>query len=216
MAQGTLALGPQKATMIDAPYQGALTVAEKLTPGGRLIGLTKGQFSMIDLIKALLTVTGPAHMTLSTWTAGVRDTENVGFLVERGDLLSLRLLIDRSFPTRQPKYVAGVLRVFGEDAIRVSNTHAKFCILRNERWAVCVRSSMNLNRNRRFENFDIDDNAEICDHFEALVDELGEKMPPGLTPPHAEVERVFARSLRDSETVDTVDDALSRLSGMEF
>ena len=40
-----------------------------LEPGIELYGLTMGQFSLIDLILAVLRQTGPAHMTVSTWTA---------------------------------------------------------------------------------------------------------------------------------------------------
>ena len=198
-AKPSIALAKRDAQLV-AEFGAAKEAVVGFGKGGRVIGLTKGQFSLIDLIKALLQITGPAHLTLSTWTAGVRDVENIGFLVERGELLSLRLLVNRSFPQRQPQYVGAVRRVFGDDAVRITRTHAKFAILRAPGWDVIVRSSMNLNRNRQFENFDIDDDARICDHFEALVSEMFDAQASGFAVPLPQVELGFDRSLGDTVT----------------
>lgn len=147
--------------------------------GSRLTGLTKCQFSLIDLLVAILGYTGPADVLLSTWTVGIRDAENVDVLVTRGHIRSLRLLTDRSFPTRQPQYVKRIIEVFGDQSICVTRTHAKFMTIRNEKWNVCVRSSMNLNRNLRFEHFDIDEDIAMCEFFDAHARELYALTPRG-------------------------------------
>jgi hypothetical protein len=54
-------------------------------------------------------------------------------------------------------------------------------MLRNEGWNICVRSSMNLNRNPRLEQYDLDDNFDLCEFFQDIIDEIFEKMPIGLT-----------------------------------
>jgi len=166
-----------------------------LEPGCRVIGLTKGQFSLLDLLRAILAQTGPAHVTLATWTVGIRDAENAAWLLSKGDLLSFRLLTDRSFVVRKPKYAARLQEVFGQDAIRATRVHAKFALVRNDAWDVCVRSSMNLNRNRRWEQFDLDDDAAICDHFHRLVAEMERLMVPGTRPTHQEVTAAFDAAL---------------------
>ena len=38
--------------------------------GMDVVGLTFGQFSLLDLIEAALELTGPADVTISTWSAG--------------------------------------------------------------------------------------------------------------------------------------------------
>ena len=163
-----------------------------LRPGGRVCGMTCGQFSMIDLLRATLEKTGPAHLSLSTWTAGIRDAQGAAFLLEQGSFLSCRLLVDRSFATRQPRYCAAVQRLFGDAAIRCTRTHAKVALLENDGWSVAIRSSMNLNRNPRFENFDIDDNAAICALFSRHFDEMESTMPEGPKVRTREVDAVFA------------------------
>jgi hypothetical protein len=174
-----------------------------LEPGCRILGLTKGQFSMLDLIRAVLAQTGPANLVISTWTTGIRDMENAAWLIQRGEILDLRLLTDRSFPGRQPQYCARLRELFGDDAVRATRTHAKFAIVRNDRWDICIRASMNLNRNQRWENFDLDDSAEICDFFEKLVSEMESLTPRGPQPGEKAVEEAFQLALAAETSGDT-------------
>lgn len=185
----------KRARLVLAPDQDATEAIGRLEPGFRISGFTKGQFSLLDLIRAIAMQIGPSALTISTWTAGIRDTENVGLLKAQGYFTQLRLLVDRSFPSRQPQYCADVRRVFGDDAIWMTRTHAKFALMRNNAWNVCIRSSMNLNRNPRYEHFDVDDDAELCEFFEARVLEIAELMQPGFAPTTRSVDRAFAASM---------------------
>lgn len=166
---------------------GVLRAAEMIEPlqrGGRLIGLTGGQFSLMDLIEALVRRTGPADVVIATWTAGVRDTELAGELDRLGMIRSMRLVVDGYFPSRQPQYVARVREVFGDHAIRTTSIHAKFVSIVNDDWALLVRTSMNLNRNRRIELYEVDDDRELTDWWHAeIVDPLWADMPEGLEVP---------------------------------
>ena len=166
---------------LKAPHQAAEDCIGIIAPGCSIIGVTKGQFSLLDLIRAASDQVGPAALTVSTWSTGIRDTQNLGLLMDRGAFTSVSLCLDRSFSGRQPKYVEEVVRVWGEGNIRMTRNHAKFFLLRNETWNICVRSSMNLNRNPRLEQFDLDDSPELCEFFAGIVEEIFEKMPPGLT-----------------------------------
>lgn len=189
----------------------------RLKPGCRIIGLTKGQFSMLDLIRAVLDQIGKSEVILSTWTFGIRDMENARWLIDNGQIGSLRMLTDRSFVARQPAYAARLIELFGDDCVRASNTHCKFAILQNNDWDICIRASMNLNKNKRWENFDLDDNAEICQFFSALVDELESLTVPGVRPSGAEVESIFkaameAKSCGDVRLADlTLRERMARL-----
>jgi len=166
--------------MKKAPYQSAQDCIGELTKGCSIIGFTKGQFSLLDLIHAVSSQIGPASLTVSTWSTGIRDTQNLGVLIDQGAFTSVSLCLDRSFSGRQPGYVEEVIRVWGKENIRMTRNHSKFFLLRNENWNICVRSSMNLNRNPRFEQFDLDDSLEMCEFFQEIVDELFDKMPPGM------------------------------------
>ena len=178
------------------PTLAARSVADALVQGGRVLGMTKGQFSLLDLLRALLEKTGPADVAVSTWTMGIRDAKNAGLMLDSEAMTSFRLYVDRSFATRQPGYCSAVRKIFGDESIRTTNTHAKIATIRNERWAITVRSSMNLNRNPRFENFDIDDDVTILEFFEEHFSEMSTAMPAGPKHPSALVNAVFSRLAR--------------------
>ena len=143
-----------------------------LEPGCEIFGFTKGQFSLIDLISELLRQTGPAHVTIATWTAAHAEIRTAFDFLQRGDLLSLRWIVDRSFAGRQPGYAAALLATFGDGCIRITRTHAKFVLIRNEHWNLAVRTSMNLNKNPRFEDFEVSDCSILAGYLQQVADEV--------------------------------------------
>jgi hypothetical protein len=175
-----------------SPFQSAKDSIGELSKGFRSTGVTKGQFSLLDLIRAIAEQIGPSDLTVSTWSTGIRDTENLGMLINKHLFTSVSLCLDRSFAGRQPQYLESVVRVWGWDNIRMTRNHAKFFMLRNDSWDICCRSSMNLNRNPRLEQYDIDDSLELCEFFQGVIDEIFEKMPPGLTKKCKKNDAVFS------------------------
>ena len=67
----------------------------QLEPGCEIYTLTFGQFSLIDAICALLEQTGPADVTLSTWSAAAADLERAAALLERSSIRSLPAMLQR-------------------------------------------------------------------------------------------------------------------------
>ena len=182
------------------PYEYAREAVNGMLKDGRVIGLTKGQFSLIDLICACLEKTGQSKIILSTWAAGLRDAKIMKSLLSSGNVLSFQMLCDRSFSSRHEKYASAIQDMFGSESIRTTNTHAKFVLIQNEDWNLTIKTSMNLNHNPRFESFDIDDNKEIYDFFEGHVREMFEKMPHGFVDSRRIVNPVFDQSLKDQKT----------------
>lgn len=143
-----------------------------IEPGIELYALCKGDYSLIDIVDHCLSATGPADVTVSTWTAAGADLEfAMGFVLD-GRVRSARWLVDFSFPQRQPAYFALLVDRFGAEAVRATANHAKFVLIRNGRWNLCVRTSMNLNLNKRLENVEISDDAGMADYLSSVVDEL--------------------------------------------
>jgi hypothetical protein len=215
----------RKATFRIGCVETASAMIGTLQPECRIVGITKGQFSLLDLIRACIESTGPVHMVLSTWTTGIRDAENAGWLLERGDLLSVEMLTDRSFATRQPKYCRRVRQIFGDDSILVTRTHAKFALLYNDEWSIVIRSSMNLNRNPRFEQFDIDDDPVMLAYFQDFVGEIRKLAPKAIKSSEHEIEEAFQEALvcntcgGEVMAPEETDDILARitqLSGLMF
>lgn len=134
--------------------------------------LTFGQFSLMDAVEAVLDKTGPAHVAISTWTAGGADLSRSAEHLHDKRILSLRLLVDCSFGQRQPGYLAQCRELFGDDAIRTTRTHAKFVVITNDTWSVAIRTSMNLNENPRLESIEVSDDPALAGFLLTIVKEL--------------------------------------------
>ena len=154
----------------------AAQIIGPIGPGDDVCGITNGQFSLVDIVEHLLTQTGPADVTIATWTMGVYDAEQAYGFVRNKLIRSIRLVLDPSMFTRRPELAAVLVQGFGADAFRAVNSHAKFATIRGDRLAVAVRSSMNLNRNERLESFDVTACPDMTAFFEALVDRIWTKV----------------------------------------
>ena len=142
--------------------------------------LTFGQFSIIDAIEAVLDIAGPAAVTLATWTAAEFDLTQIEAQLLRSQITDLRLIIDRSFVSRQPRFVRLIHERFGEGSVRSTRTHAKFVVIRNDDWSVVIRTSMNLNHNPRLEYLQVVDDAELAAMYLEVADGIFNEEPPGL------------------------------------
>lgn len=145
--------------------------------GTEIYGLTRGQFSLSDMIEAILDTIGPAELTISTWTAAQADVSRMLALVGSGKITGARWLVDVTFIRRAPALVAEIRRQFGDDALRVTRTHAKFCTLINARWQVALRSSMNLNTNPRLESFEVGHDPALCGFLRGVADQIWQRQP---------------------------------------
>jgi len=74
----------KKAKLEYQPKASAGTVARKVVKGARLIGLTRGQFSLIDLIYSILCEVGRSRVICCTWSAGIKDANTVRWMVDGG------------------------------------------------------------------------------------------------------------------------------------
>ena len=159
-----------------------------IVPGFRRVMVTRCLFSLYDVVDVLLPVIGPADVAVSTWTMSRLHMERVRRLVDEGAMRSFVLVLDRSFPTRQPGYAAELREVLGNGMdLRLTKTHAKFVTLSAGDWRITSRSSGNYNQSPRLENIDIDDDSDIHQFFRGIVDEIVERVPPGIDVPPVEL-----------------------------
>jgi len=70
---------------------------------------------------------------------------------------------------RVPQLVVEIRRSFGDGAIRVTRTHAKFATVANADWQVAIRSSISLNQDPRLESFELGHDPELCAWLENLM-----------------------------------------------
>jgi hypothetical protein len=158
----------------------SLTAAEaigELKPQQDIYILTFGQFSLVDALVHVLSQTGPANVDLSTWTAADAHLEKTKAMMDSAEILRYRMIVDRSFESRQPEYVYHMRKLFGMECIRAVRTHAKFFVVSNDNWKVVARTSMNLNENPRLENIEISTDPSLADFLTRVVDEIFLEIP---------------------------------------
>ena len=143
-----------------------------LSQSVEVYGYTKGQFSMLDLLKSVLKKTGPAHMDFSTWTANRREALELAAMKQRGELLSIRWLVDMTFVRRDPEAAAAIRADFGAEAIRVAHCHAKFALFYNADWSLVLRTSMNLNMNPRTEDYHLAHDPDLFAFIHDIMDRI--------------------------------------------
>jgi hypothetical protein len=148
--------------------------------GMELFGLTKGQFSLTDMIEAILEKTGPADLSISTWTAANGDVSRMLQLLSSGAIRSCRWMVDLTFMRRCPQLTAEIRAKFGANAIRVTKTHAKFCTITNDEWQIALRSSMNLNQNPRLESFQVGHDPVLCQFLSQVLDDIWKRQDKGI------------------------------------
>lgn len=141
-----------------------------IVKGGDIFGLTKGDFSMIDILRHIARQIGPCNIDIGTWTAASAEIKQAETMLTDRNILSMRWLVDRSFPARQGAYFRSLLDKFGQDSVRLARFHAKFILLENDEYSVAVRTSMNLNENKRIEFFEISEGSPISGYLRGIVD----------------------------------------------
>ena len=174
-----------------------------LAPGCEIYGFTKGQFSLIDLIEHCLVCTGPADVFIATWSAAAGDIQRAHKFLKNGRIRSIRFLVDYSFQSRKPEFCSELVATFGHDVLRVTVTHAKYVLIRNDDWNLVIRTSMNLNYNPRFENFEISDDLEFADFQQAIIDEVwsGQDVAEGFEGRPQDNKEKFRKSFQEQGSI---------------
>ncbi|QDQ97970.1 hypothetical protein [Tomitella fengzijianii] len=154
----------------------ARAILADFTHGKEACVYTFGQFSLVDALAAILEKTGPADIDICVWTVGAADLQRVMHIA---DPTRVRWVLDQGFQTRAPEYLEQMRDLYGDQRIRTIRAHAKFITIGNDRWNVVIRTSMNLNRNTRFEHLDVVDDPGLHAWHRDVVDGIFEAEPEG-------------------------------------
>lgn len=149
--------------------EAAQTAIGKIYKGMEIFGITKGQFSIIDIICHLVDQVGVCDVVICTWTAATGDIQRVNDLVYNDKIEKLSFILDRSFITRKPKEFDFLNE---RCEVVISNVHAKFVTIKNKDWNIVVRSSMNLNKNSRIECFEVSDDVVLYDYVTEIFKDI--------------------------------------------
>lgn len=144
-----------------------------------IIGLTHGQFSLLDLLHATLDITGDADVDIATWSAGIYDVDAARRFAAEGRIRRIRFIMDSATQKRGQASAVDIGDLFGHESIRTTRTHAKFALISNQQWAVTITTSMNLNLNPRCEQFEMTEDRQRHDFFAGWVDSIFAEIPAG-------------------------------------
>jgi hypothetical protein len=169
-----------------------------ITSGCEIFGLTKGQISIIDIIRYVLEEVGPADLVISTWAAAHAHVVEIKKFQADGLVRKLRFLIDPSLISRHMEFCNDVTKILGEENIRTIRNHSKFILINNDEFNIVIRTSMNLNQNLRMEYAEISDDKTMFDFMVGIVDEIYEKISP---------QQSFQRNKGTNETILKFDSA---------
>ena len=174
-------VAPRKRRIRAFSHERAEGLIGQIEQGMELFVLNKGQADVAEILEHIAWQTGPASLTISTWTAAGADISRMKELCDGKLFTNIRWLLDRSFPNRQPEFFQHIRKLF-PNQIRLTAVHSKFAIIRNERWNIALRGSANLNSAKRLEHIEISDDAALADAIEAYVDSIFETDSPGEIP----------------------------------
>ena len=150
------------------------SVIGKITKGCEIFGLSKGQFSIVNIIEEVLNQVGSSDVILSTWTAANYDITKVKCLSDNGLINNISLILDRSAKTKVGGDNFELLESYFPRRIHITNTHAKFVMIKNDNWNIVIRTSMNLNENKRLENFEISDCSILYNYLSDICNDITE------------------------------------------
>ena len=158
-------------------FAGAKDYIGDLEKNTEIFGITKGQFSIIDIVEYVLDFTGKANVMIATWTAGGADIKRAFEFLKSDKIKNIKFIVDAGFKTRQPQYCEELIENFGHDSIRFYPLHSKFVVIQNEKYNFVIRTSMNLNKNSRMENFEITEDSEFCEYFKKFFNVTFKEIP---------------------------------------
>lgn len=137
-----------------------------------LFAVTRGQFSMLDMILHCLDQIGPAEISVWTWAIADYEVEAMEGLMARREITGAHLIVDKSADKRSQKTIEAWRTRFGPESVRVVINHAKIARVWNDNFRLLLRGSMNLNFNPRFEQLDITEGGPDFDLVERLEAEI--------------------------------------------
>lgn len=162
-----VAVRARRVARAEEGWRAAGDVLGVLQPDTALCVVTRGQVSMIDVIREVVRQLGaegqPVDASVWTWCIAAYEVEAFEWFLSAGALASARLVIDRSAEHRNRALLDRWRRCYGDESVRVCLNHAKVATVSNGRLRVSVRGSMNLNYNPRFEQFDLSVNDGVFD-----------------------------------------------------
>lgn len=141
-----------------------------IKPGKNTHFYTKGAFDLVQLVLYILRQTGPADVMLSSYSISEDSLRTFHRMVERGELRSIRFLIDNRVRSISPKPFGFLVTSFPDD-YRCLALHAKVAVIGNEDWKISVVGSQNATHNPKLERGIIHTDPSIYEFDKMILED---------------------------------------------
>jgi hypothetical protein len=153
-------------------FRNAADTIGAIEKGMALFAVTRGQFSMLDMVLHALNQIGPAHVSVWTWAIAEYEVEAMCGLMARTEILSGTIVIDQSAEKRNPVIIEQWRKRFDDESVKICRNHAKIARVWNDGYRLLLRGSLNLNWNPRYEQLDITEGGPDFDLVTRIESEL--------------------------------------------
>ena len=130
---------------------------------------SSGAFNLVQLVLYVLRQTGPAHVFLASYSISERAITTLRNHLDKGDILSMRFLIDNRVRTISPKPFDHMLNAF-QNCVRCRTLHAKVALIWNDNMAVDIVGSQNATHNPKLERGTIFTQREVFDFDKKVME----------------------------------------------
>lgn len=158
--------------------------------------ITRGQFSLLDALLHVIEHLRPCKISIWTWRLAKFDLDVIIEMYHAGAITEALMLIDTNairagcFSGSQKgisKAQRGKLsemdikafsvvtkwrETFGNRSVKLLNNHAKIATIEGREMKVLIRGSANMNRNPRFEQFDLTEGGKDFDLVRSIENEI--------------------------------------------
>lgn len=143
----------------------------EIYPQMEVYGIVAGQYHFINILAHILEqIDEPVDIDISSWTIAKFEAMRLAEYAETAR--SLRVIVDSSMVNLVPDSFGFLRELLKSDSIRLLRNHSKFAVITSETWNIAIRTSMNLNQNKRLENFEISDCEVLATYMRSIVDEI--------------------------------------------
>lgn len=162
--------------VICPPNSELVKVLPQLQVGQHYHLVSAGLWAMHELLFHLLATTGPARVTLATWSMSETAVRQLVRGLDTGIITQLHALLDGRVRIRTPEVLAFLKCQAAR--VRITANHAKVTVLQNDTWQIAVVSSANMTNNPRYEATVIDCHPHAARLHQGWIDTELQKAHP--------------------------------------
>lgn len=143
----------------------------EIYPQMEVYGIVAGQYHFINILNHIIKqIDEPVDVDISSWT--IAKFEAMQLVKYAKMARSLRVIVDSSMANLVPNSFEFLRELLENDSLRLLRNHSKFAVITSKTWNIAIRTSMNLNQNKRLENFEISDCEVLATYMRSVVDEI--------------------------------------------